>query len=96
MTAKDDRAATDPNKVDAMKLSLMLSELRLPTINQLWQSFAKRADAEGWTAARFLAALAEHELAERDRRRIQRHLNPSLTVCSLNLANLAACLSPTY
>ena len=22
--------------------------------------------------------------------------NPSLTVCSLNLANLAACLSPTY
>ena len=23
-------------------------------------------------------------------------LNPSLTVCSLNLANLAACLSPTY
>ena len=66
--------ATDPNKVDAIKLSLMLADLRLPTINQLWKSFAKRADAEGWTAARFLAALAEHELAERDRRRIERHL----------------------
>ena len=74
MTRSDDRTATDPNKVDAIKLSLMLADLRLPTINQLWKSFAKRADAEGWTAARFLAALAEHELAERDRRRIERHL----------------------
>ena len=74
MTGSDDRTATDPNKVDAIKLSLMLADLRLPTINQLWKSFAKHADAEGWTAARFLAALAEHELAERDRRRIERHL----------------------
>ena len=54
MTGSDDRTATDPNKVDAIKLSLMLADLRLPTINQLWKSFAKRADAEGWTAARFL------------------------------------------
>ena len=74
MTGKDDRAAADPNKVDAMKLSLMLTELRLPTFNQLWQGFAQRADKEGWTAARFLVTLAEHELAERDRRRIERHL----------------------
>ena len=36
--------------------------------------FAERADKEGWPAARFLAALAEHEVAERDRRRIERHL----------------------
>ena len=50
MTRSNDSTATDPNKVDAIKLSLMLSELRLPTINQLWQSFAKRADAEGWPA----------------------------------------------
>ncbi len=74
MTGKDDMTAHDPNKVDAMKLSLMLTDLRLPTISQLWQSFARRADKEGWTAARFLAALTEHELAERDRRRIERHL----------------------
>ena len=74
MTDNQDKIAADPNKVDAIKLSLMLTELRLPTINQLWQGFAKRADAEGWTAARFLATLVEHELAERDRRRIERHL----------------------
>ena len=33
------------------------------------------ADKEGWPAARFLATLAEHEVAERARRRIERHLN---------------------
>ena len=71
MTGNTDKPAADPNKVDAVKLSMMLNELRLPTINQLWQSFAKRADAEGWTAARFLAALVEHELAERGRRRMR-------------------------
>ena len=36
--------------------------------------FAAQADKEGWPAARFLAVLAEHEMAERSRRRIERHL----------------------
>ena len=60
--------------IDAARLSLILNELRLPTIKQLWSSFAERADKEGWPAARFLTAIAEHEIAERDRRRIERHL----------------------
>jgi DNA replication protein DnaC len=51
-----------------------LNELRLPAIKQGWADFAARADKEGWPAARFLATLAEHEIAERDRRRIERHL----------------------
>ena len=59
---------------DAARLGIMLNELRLPTIKTLWPEFAVRADKEGWPAARFLAAIAEHELAERDRRRIERHL----------------------
>ena len=87
MTDKEDITAPDPNKVDAMKLSLMLTELRLPTISQLWQSFAKRADKEGWTAARFLAALTEHELAERDRRRIERHLREAKLLPGKTLAS---------
>ena len=41
----------------------------------MWPGFAEQADKEGWPAARFLAAIAEHELAERDRRRIERHLS---------------------
>lgn len=60
--------------IDAQRLSLMLNELRLPTIKHLWSDFAAQSDKEGWPASRFLAALAEHELAERDRRRIERHL----------------------
>lgn len=60
--------------IDAQRLGLMLNELRLPTIKHIWGDFAERADKEGWPAARFLAALAEHEMAERDRRRIERHL----------------------
>jgi len=60
--------------IDTARLSLILNDLRLPAIKILWSDFAARADKEGWPAARFLAALAEHEVAERDRRRIGRHL----------------------
>jgi DNA replication protein DnaC len=60
--------------LDAARLPLLLAELRLPTVASLWQSFTERADREGWPSARLLAALAELELAERARRRIQRHL----------------------
>jgi DNA replication protein DnaC len=60
--------------IDGARLTLILNDLRLPAIKQGWSAFAERADREGWPAARFLAALAEHEVAERDRRRIERHL----------------------
>ncbi len=59
---------------DEARLGIMLTELRLPTIKTLWPRFAETADREGWPAARFLAAIAEHELAERANRRIERHL----------------------
>jgi DNA replication protein DnaC len=59
---------------DATRLSLLLNDLRLPAVKQIWPAFAERADKEGWPAARLIMALAEHEIAERDRRRIERHL----------------------
>ncbi len=65
---------TTNNTSDPAKLTLLLNELRLPAIKQMWPQFAERADKEGWPAARFLAVLAEHELAERSRRRTLRHL----------------------
>jgi len=40
----------------------------------MWADLAACADKEGWPAARYLAALAEQEVAERARRRIERHL----------------------
>ena len=60
--------------LDPARLGLLLTDLRLPGIKQIWPQFAQQADKEGWPAARFLTALVEHELAERDRRRIERHL----------------------
>ena len=55
--------------VDAAKLSLLLNELRLPAIKAIWARFAEQADKEGWPAARFLSAITEHELAEREDRK---------------------------
>jgi DNA replication protein DnaC len=60
--------------IDAARLTLLLNDLRLPAIKQDWPGFAERADKESWPAARFLAGLAEHEIAERHRRRLARHL----------------------
>jgi DNA replication protein DnaC len=63
-----------PAAIDAQRVSLILGDLRLPAIKLIWADFAARADKEGWPGARLIAALAEHEVAERDRRRIERHL----------------------
>lgn len=50
----------------------LLTSLRLPTIKRLWEDLAETAAAESWTHPRFLAALLEHELTERDSRRTAR------------------------
>ena len=59
--------------IDATRLSFTVNELRPLAIKHVRLKFAERFDKEGWTAARFLATIAEHELAERDRRRVERH-----------------------
>jgi len=60
--------------IDAARVELLLNELRLPGVKAIWPRIAAQSDKEGWPAARFLAALAEHESADRLRRRIERHL----------------------
>ena len=74
-----------PATYDSARMGLMLTELRLPTIARLWPEFTQRSDKEGWQATRLLGALLEHELAERAKRRIERHrveshLDPSKTL----------------
>jgi DNA replication protein DnaC len=59
---------------DAARLAFLLTELRLPAIKHLWPDLAAQADKGGWPAARFLAAITEHEFVERERRRTERHL----------------------
>jgi DNA replication protein DnaC len=75
------------------RLALMLNELRLPTISRLWPEFAQRSDKEGWQATRFLGALLEHELAERAKRRIERHraeshLDPTKTLATFDFGSV--------
>ncbi len=65
---------TNSNAADAARLAFLLNELRLPAIKLLWPDIAAQADKQGWPAARFLTALAEHELAQRAMRRTERHL----------------------
>jgi hypothetical protein len=45
---------TSNNTIDAARVELLLSELRLPAIKLMWAALAARADKEGWPAARFL------------------------------------------
>ena len=47
---------------------------------------AEQSDKEGWPAARFLAALAQHEMATRGRRRIERHLADARLLAGKTLA----------
>ena len=79
--------------VDAGRNALMLTELRLPTIGRLWAELAQRSDKEGWPAGRFLGGLLEHELAERAKRRTERHraesqLDATKTLASFDFAEV--------
>ena len=74
---------------DAGSMGLMLNELRLPTIGRLWSEFAQRSDKEGWQASQLLGVLFEHELAERAKRRLERHrvesqLDPTKTLATFD------------
>jgi DNA replication protein DnaC len=73
--------------IDSTRLTLLLNELRLPAIKHLWPQFTERSDKEGWPASRLLMALAEHEVAERDRRRIERNLGDAKLLTEKTLEN---------
>ena len=69
----------------------MLAELRLPTIKRLAEPLCAQSDHEGWPARRLLEALFEHEMAEREQRRIERHraesgLSPDKRLSSFEFA----------
>lgn len=85
----------DNTKIDSLGLTLMLSQLRLPAIKDTWEQFTERADKEGWPAGRLLWVLAELELAERDRRRIQRHLKEAHLIAGKSLSSFDFSAVPT-
>ena len=56
-------------KIDAARVELLLSALRLPGIKLIWAALADTAATAGWPAARLLAPLAQHDMGERCRGR---------------------------
>lgn len=59
---------------DAAALPVLLRQLRLPTMAGCCEEVSARAREQGWSVPQTLAALCEYELAERERRRLERHL----------------------
>lgn len=55
----------------------MLKQLRLSSIARHWQEILGKAERNGWDSAQYLAALCEHELADRYSRRIARYSKES-------------------
>jgi DNA replication protein DnaC len=77
--------------ITTARLDLMLIELRLPTVRRLAGELCAQSDSEGWPAHRLLEALLEHEIAEREARRIDRHraesfLQPDKRLSSFDFA----------
>ena len=66
-------AATTTTIPTSARLGMMLTDLRLPTIKRLAGDLCTQSDNEGWPAHRLLEALLEHEINEREARRINRH-----------------------
>ncbi len=74
-------------------LNIQLRALHLPGFSAYHEEVAAKAEAEGWSFGQFLGHLAEAELAERERRRLERNLKVSglpgeKTLATLNLTRL--------
>jgi DNA replication protein DnaC len=55
------------------KLPLMLKQLNLTGMANLWSDLSHQSDLEGWGSAKFLEILCEHELQGRESRRFARY-----------------------
>lgn len=58
-------------------LPMMLKELRLPTFGKFWKEIGHQSDADGWGSFRYLSTLCEHELQDRNTRRMKKTIRES-------------------
>lgn len=63
--------------MNSATLPVLLKQLRLSTMAQIWESFGEKAKAEQWDYSRYLSALCEQEMHERYSRRIARFTKES-------------------
>ena len=76
-------------------LAMMMRALKLPSFARFAEEVAQKAEREGWTYGRYLHHLAELEVHERRRRRLERYQRESdlpgeKTLATLNRARLPA------
>ncbi len=69
-------------------LAIMMRELKLPTFARHAEEIAQKAEREGWTFGKYLHHLAELEIHERRRRRIERFMKDSDLLPDKTLATL--------
>ena len=72
----------------AQSLAILLRALKLPSFARHAEEVAQKAEREGWTFGQFLHHLAELEVQERRRRRIERHQKLSELPSEKSLATL--------
>lgn len=70
-------AALTPATSPVESLGIMMRSLKLPAFARYAEEIAQKAEREGWTFGRYLHHLAELEIHERRRRRIERLLHAS-------------------
>ncbi len=80
---------------DAAALPILLRQLRLPTMAACCKEVSREAIKHGHSVPQTLATLCEYELAERERRRLARHLKDAhlpvgKTLAAFDFSTLAA------
>lgn len=81
-------------------LGIMMRSLKLPAFARYAEEIAQKAEREGWTFGRYLHHLAELEIQERRRRRVERLLHASdlpreKTLATLKRSRLPAKVAKT-
>lgn len=87
--------ATEATTAPIESLKMLLRALKLPSFSRYAEEIATKAEREGWSFGRYLHHLAEMEVEERKRRRIERYLKGSelpgeKTLATLNRSRLPA------
>lgn len=93
-------ATLTPATSPVESLGIMMRSLKLPAFARYAEEIAQKAEREGWTFGRYLHHLAELEVHERRRRRIERFLHESdlpreKTLATLKRSKLPAKVAKT-
>ena len=80
---------TDPPPASPVEsLAMLMRGLKMPAFARYAEEIAQKAEREGWTFGQYLHHLAELEVHERRRRRVERYLKDSHLLREKTLATL--------